>query len=430
MDCAVIFRRDLRLFDNTALVNAVYHCNKIYPIFIVDPRQMINNPYKSEFAATFLINSLVELDKEVNGNLNVYYGYPENIVSKLDMVNAVFINEDYTPFAIQRDEKMKENALDKGIKFFSYPDVLLSAEEKKIKIGRSFTPFYTKVRELEVPKPQSVDKSINVERISNSLSTDFLLTFKKVESPLLKGGRPEGLMLLDREIDYSRKDYPAEKNYSMLSPHLKFGTVSPREVYHKKISDQAFTRQLYWRDFYTLLAYQNPYVFGHSFKTEYDKIKWENSEQYFNAWKNGMTGYPIIDAGMRALNTTGFINGRVRMLVAFFLTKVLFVDWRLGERYFATKLVDYDPAVNNGNWQWVASTGTDYIFRVFDPWKQQEKYDPEAKFIKDYVKELRDYPPSVIHKVYLHKITGYPSPILNWRERVEMVKQTYFSTKA
>jgi len=424
--CAFIFRRDLRIYDNTGLVEASYDCDEIIPLFIVDPRQMLHNNYKSEFASSFMINSLVELDAELrtkwDAKLNVFFGNAEEVIKKLD-VNAIYVNEDYTPFAIQRDEKMRENALSKGIKFLSFTDVLLSPKE--LKPTRSFSAFYKKALQYKVREPRDVRDGVNFTVMEDSMDVDFLKSFIKVESPLLKGGRSEGLKLIDRKVDFKRRDYPVEKNYTMLSPHLKFGTLSIRETYYKKRDDPAFIRELYWRDFYTLLAYYNPYIFGHCYRREFDSINWENNEEYFEAWKQGRTGYPIVDAAMRALNNSGFINGRLRMIVAFFLTKVLFVDWRWGEKYFATKLIDYDPAINNGNWQWVASTGTDYIFRVFDPWKQQEKFDPEAKFIKEWIEELRDYPPSVIHKVYEYNIPAYPKPIVDWRERVELVKRVF-----
>lgn len=423
MKCAFIFRRDLRLYDNTALNHALNECEEVTPIFIADPRQLISNPYKSEFAVSFMINSLVELDKELRvrrSKLHVYFGEAEKVVSHFKGIDAIYVNEDYTPFSISRDKKIKDYCESNGIEFKSYEDCLLTP--KNLFHHRNFTSFYNEARKVKVREPETYEGKFGKQE---SLEVDFLLSFKKVESPLFKGGRREGLMLLDRKVDFRKRDYLSENGNSHLSPHLKFGTVSIREVYYKKIDDEEFIRQLYCRDFYTLLAYYNPHVFGNCYRREFDSIEWENNQEYFEAWKEGRTGYPIVDAGMRALNATGYINGRLRMITAFFLVKVLFIDWRLGERYFAIKLVDYDPAINNGNWQWVASTGVDYIFRVFNPWKQQEKFDPEAKFIKDWVEELRDYPPSVIHSLYKTKVPGYPKPIVDWKERVEMVRRRY-----
>lgn len=424
MKCAFIFRRDLRLYDDTGLNHALNECEEVIPIFIVDPRQMVSNPYKSEFASSFMVNSLIELDKELRergSKLHVFYGEAEKVVSHLKNIDAIYVNEDYTPFSIQRDKKMKESAERNGMEFRSYEDYLLTS--KTVFHHRNFTSFYNEVKKMKVREPETYEGKFGFR---DSLGVDFLLSFKKVESPLFKGGRSEGLRLLNRNFNYSKRDFPAEDGSSRLSPHLKFGTISMREAYYNKSDNTEFIRELYWRDFYTLLAYYNPYVFGNCYRREFDYLDWENNVEYFNAWKEGRTGYPIVDAGMRALNVTGYINGRLRMITAFFLVKVLFIDWRWGERYFATKLIDYDPAVNNGNWQWVASTGVDYLFRVFNPWKQQEKFDPEAKFIKDWVEELRDYPPSVIHKLYERKVLGYPQPIVDWKERVEMVRGKFY----
>jgi len=421
--CVFIFRRDLRLYDNTGLNHALNECEEVIPIFIADPRQMITNPYKSEYAVSFMVNSLMDLDEELRergSKLHVYFGEAEKVVSHLKNIDAIYVNEDYTPFSISRDKKIRDYCERNGIEFKSYEDYLLTP--KKLFHHKSFTPFYNEVRKLKVREPETYEGKFGKD---DSLEVDFLLSFKKTESPLFNGGRKEGLRLLEREFDYSKRDYPSENGNSYLSPHLKFGTVSMREAYYKKLENEDFIRELYWRDFYTLLAYYNPYVFGNCYRREFDYLEWENNSEYFNAWKEGKTGYPIVDAGMRALNATGYINGRLRMITAFFLVKVLFVDWRLGEKYFATKLVDYDPAINNGNWQWVSSTGVDYIFRVFNPWKQQEKFDPEAKFIKDWVEELRDYPPSVIHSLYKTKVPGYPQPIVDWKERVELVREKF-----
>jgi deoxyribodipyrimidine photo-lyase len=429
MKCVFIFRRDIRLDDNTALLRAAETCEEILPIFIADPRQLEHNEYKSEYATTFMINSLFEINaelKKANSRLYVLYGIAEEVIKEFDRFDAVFINEDYTPFSLLRDKKIELNCKEKGMKFYKYEDYLLT-EKERIKQFRNFSSFIRETN-IKVREPK-YDACFNFYngKLRGEKDIDFLIRFKKVESPIFKGGRKEGLKLLRRalEVDFTRRDYPYEANSTSLSPHIKFGTLSIREAYYTMKSNDAFIRQLYWRDYYTLLAYYNPRVFFENYKEELKEIKWENDNLKFNAWKEGRTGFPIIDASMRQLNATGYINNRLRMLTSFFLVKVLFVDWRLGEKYFATKLVDYDPAINNGNWQWIASTGTDYIFRIYDVWKQQEKYDPEAKYIKEWVEELRDFPPSIIHKLYLHKIRDYPMIVDNWEERVKSVKVAY-----
>ncbi|MEW9492140.1 MAG: deoxyribodipyrimidine photo-lyase [Candidatus Aramenus sulfurataquae] len=427
MLCAFVFRRDLRLDDNTGLISAMRECEQVAPIFVIDPRQVENNEYKSEKALTFMFNSLRELDQEIRdkgGKLFVFKGIAEEVIAKLlDKVEAVYLNEDYTPFSKMRDLAIAEACKRKGKAFRSFEDYLLTPKAE-FKGFSNFTSFYNHVKGLKVREP--------VKNDYKNFFTGKLMEEAELPEPQpagrFKGGRKEGLYLVERakHIDYSRRDYPAEGNVSYLSPHLKFGTVSPREVYYALRENLAFTRQLFWRDFYTLLAYYNERVFQEPFKAKFKDIKWENDRVLFELWKRGKTGYPIVDAGMRELNNTGYMHNRVRMISAFLLTKVFLVDWRWGEKYFAQKLVDYDPSVNNGNWQWVASTGVDYTFRVFDPWKQQKKFDPNAKYIKTWVEELRDYPPHVIHEAYSREIPGYPRPVVDWRERVEKARELYF----
>nr|WP_280954397.1 deoxyribodipyrimidine photo-lyase [Methanohalophilus levihalophilus] len=246
-----------------------------------------------------------------------------------------------------------------------------------------------------------------------------------------KGGRENGLEILDNpkrfENYQDERDYPALDATTGLSAHNKFGTVSIREVYHCLADEfgknHPLITQLYWRDFFTHLAYNNPHVFGHSFRKKYDSLKWIDDKDSFRKWCEGKTGFPIVDAGMRQLNTTGYMHNRVRMIAASFLVKDLHIDWRWGERYFAQHLVDYDPCVNNGNWQWAASTGADSqpYFRIFNPWLQQTKFDKDCEYIKTWVPELADVDPKRIHRLghdEKHRIPDYPAPIVDHsRER-------------
>jgi deoxyribodipyrimidine photo-lyase len=242
----------------------------------------------------------------------------------------------------------------------------------------------------------------------------------------LHGGRKEGLKILKHITDFEEyekiRDIPAY-NTTLLSAHLKFGTLSPRETYHhmQSLGRKAHTgliRQLYWRDFWYHIAYFYPHVFGNAFHEKYNNLTWKQDEKGFKAWCNGTTGFPIVDAGMRQLNETGFMHNRVRMIVASFLIKDLHIHWLRGEQYFAQKLVDYDPCVNNGNWQWVASTGCDPqpYFRIFNPWLQQRKYDPACTYIKRWIPELKDVSTNAIHAWYKDKNrieSSYPAPILD-----------------
>ncbi len=219
---------------------------------------------------------------------------------------------------------------------------------------------------------------------------------------------------------------------SRLSAHLKFGTCSVREVYYAIVQqlspEHPLLRQLYWRDFFTHIAFHYPHVFGKAFHPQYDNLVWDNNRGHFQRWAEGTTGFPIVDAGMRELNATGFMHNRVRMIVASFLTKDLHISWRWGERYFAQHLVDYDPAVNNGNWQWAASTGCDAqpYFRIFNPWLQQQKFDPDCQYIYRWIPELNGIPATIIHKWYSkHVDAPYPAPMLDHARESQIAKERY-----
>jgi deoxyribodipyrimidine photo-lyase len=256
------------------------------------------------------------------------------------------------------------------------------------------------------------------------------------DSNASSSGRSQALAILNNLNhlqDYANiRDFPALNGTSQLSAHLKFGTCSVREVFYaitKHLgSDHPLQRQLYWRDFFTHIAYHFPQVFGHAFNEKFAALKWSDNKDYFDAWCQGKTGFPIIDAGMRQLNETGDMHNRVRMIVAAFLVKDLDINWRWGERYFAQHLRDYDPCVNNGNWQWAASTGCDAqpYFRIFNPWRQQQKFDPDCQYIFRWVPELRNTPVDAIHQWHkLHKASDYPAPIIDHQIASEQSKEKY-----
>jgi deoxyribodipyrimidine photo-lyase len=227
------------------------------------------------------------------------------------------------------------------------------------------------------------------------------------------------------------RNFPALDKTTRLSAHLKFGTCSVRQVYHQVKtahgSDHELVRALFWRDFFTHIAWHFPYVFRHSFRHQYRNVHWSGSTGHFESWCRGSTGFPIIDAGMRELNATGFMHNRVRMIAASFLIKDLQIDWRQGENYFRQQLVDYDPCVNNGNWQWVASTGCDAQpwFRIFNPWVQQKKFDAECIYIKKWIPELRSLEASQIHSPYRGTLAGYPAPLIDHALAVVKTRQIY-----
>ncbi|MFT4311345.1 MAG: cryptochrome/photolyase family protein [Candidatus Woesearchaeota archaeon] len=427
-----IFRRDLRLEDNTGLIEALKVCSKVIPIFIFDNKQR-NHDYFSYNSFEFMINSLKELDKSLKSKgskLYVFEGDPKEVLASLKNevgISKVFVNEDYTPFSKRRDAVIKSFCEDNSISFVSFFDLLLQRPGKVVKDNGEpysvFTPFYNRALEFDVTMPQRNDFN-NYFSESVSFTCDFP-SIDSNEHIAVKGGRKEAFELLESAKDISNyskdRDFPIVKGTTLLSAHHKFGTLSIRESYYfikENIGSEALLRELYWRDFYTHLAFFNPEVFGHNFKRKYDVISWNENKELLESWKKGMTGFPIVDAGMRQLNSTGYMHNRVRMIVSSFLTKNLLIDWKEGEKYFAQKLVDYDPCVNNGSWQWAASTGADAqpYFRIFNPWSQGEKFDKDAKYIKKWVEELKHEDPKVIHNAFKHKIIDYPGPIIDYKE--------------
>jgi deoxyribodipyrimidine photo-lyase len=451
-----IFRRDLRLTDNTGLNNALKQSKKVIPCFIFDPRQVKdNNKYKSDNAIQFMIESLQGIHDELrkqDGKLYLFYGKAEEVIKTIitqEKIDAVFLNRDYTPFSIERDKKIAKICTDNNIFFESSGDALLNEPEIVTKKDGTyysvFSAFYKKAMMLNIKEPvKQHQNDWFTGSIKNSESTTTIcktiLTHKN-KNIALSGGRDEGDKIL-KNLKLL-KDYTHEHNYpaittSHLSAHLKFGTISVREVYHAIIKHlgraHPLLRQLYWRDFFTHIAYHVPAVFGHPYKKKYAQLPWSDDKTRFKAWCTGQTGFPIVDAGMRELNSTGFMHNRVRMIVASFLVKDLHINWLWGEKYFAQQLVDYDPAVNNGNWQWCASTGCDAqpYFRIFNPWLQQKKYDPECLYIKKWVPELQEYDTKIIHNWFKENspvIKGYPRPIIDHKKESYVAKKLFASAK-
>ncbi|MGD8569696.1 MAG: deoxyribodipyrimidine photo-lyase [Gammaproteobacteria bacterium] len=441
-----IFRRDLRLQDNTGLLQALATSQQVIPCFIFDPAQIRPHRYQSRPGYQFMVESLLDLDQQLaahNSRLAVFFDKPERALESLITrmkVQAVFVNRDYSPFSIRRDQKLSRLCRTHNVDFNSCHDALLIEPEFALKKDQTpytvFTPFYRNARQYRVDDVQQLQGGrFYQQRVGQSL--------KKVMAQLdhpdnydLRSGRHSALEIL-KDLgdfrDYERqRDFPSHQGTTLLSAHNKFGTCSIREVYHaieKTLgTDHALLRELYWRDFFTHIAFHFPHVFGHAFRRQYDAIPWSNSRSWFNRWCNGETGFPIVDAGMRELNQTGYMHNRVRMIVASFLVKDLNIDWRWGERYFARHLVDYDPCVNNGNWQWAASTGCDAqpYFRIFNPWLQQKRFDADCRYIKRWVAELKDYTAKQIH--HWDQNAGgsdYPSPLVDHAEQASVSKATY-----
>ena len=393
-----IFRRDLRTHDNVGLREATRYAkqnnDKLLVSFVFTKEQTKNNKYYNDKAFRFLLNCLEHLKNDIDITLfenNDFY-------KQIPDLRAIMFNRDYTPYARKRDSDIERFCSNNNILFKTFEDYTLHGiHDIKTQEGKPyqvFGPFYKKAKTLKVPK-------IKVKK--NSVI------------------RTEAFRLL-KEVNQNYKnnrDFPAKDATSRIGPYLKFGILSVREVYHTMRRNNEYVKQLYWREFYANVAYHFPHVLagmlpGKKSLEMYPKFRnlsWRNNTLDFQRWCKGKTGVPIVDAGMRQLNETGFMHNRLRMITASFLVKNLEIDWRWGERYFASKLIDYDPASNNGGWQWVAGTGTDAspYFRVFNPWTQARRFDKNATFIKEYVPELRPLSPKEIHnwennpnpKVYL-----------------------------
>ena len=452
-----VFRRDLRIDDNTGLMEALNHSDEVIPCFIFDPR--LSGKSKTNFnhnASQFMVESLEDLKKqfkEKKGRMYFLSGLPEEVIGKLIRkmhIDAVFVNADYTPFSRKRDESVSNVCLASGAAFHQFHDSLLhkpgTVLTKKKTPYVIFTQFFRASLKMDVPLPITVQgmhgiKGVkDVKDVKKSQGGNFYtgkldmadsdipveMKILQNEQIFVRGGRSNALAVLENlaafmNYDHDR-DYPSLHGTTELSAHNKFGTISIREFYHS-VRDElgaghTLINELHWRDFFTHIASEFPHIFKYAFKQKYDGIQWDNDPGPFHVWCSGKTGYPIVDAGMKELNTTGFMHNRVRMITASFLVKDLHIDWHLGERYFASKLVDYDPCVNNGNWQWSASTGADSqpFFRIFNPWLQQKKYDPDCEYIKKWLPELDSLDAALIHKLEKQpppEDVDYPHPTVD-----------------
>jgi len=441
-----IFRRDLRIQDNIGLIESLQNSNEVIPCFIYD-ENIIKKLKDSEFRWSFLNESLVDLDNELKKkgtSLQILEGNPEKIVDKIikkHNLNAIFVNTDFTNYAQHRDEKIFQVCKKNKISFHSSLDFLLhNPNEIKTNEGSPYTIysfFYKKARQFPIKKiVKNIQKNYSKEIIS-----DDQIKKSKIKNKEITGGRKEALKILkdlDKFRDYDKvRDFPGLNQTTMLSAHNKFGTVSVREV-HKEIkevlgSDHTIMGEIYWREFFSHILFHFPYAQKTTFRKKFQKIPWSKSKESFKKWSEGNTGFPIVDAGMRQLNQTGFMHNRVRMVVASFLTKDLHMDWRLGEKYFEEKLIDHDPAVNSGNWQWAASTGCDSVpyFRIFNPWRQQERFDLNCDYIKKWVPELEKIEPKIIHNLWEKFPTDleYPKPMLIHKIEAEKTKLIFKSQK-
>ena len=425
------FRRDLRLDDNAGLYHALNSGLKVVPIFIFD-RHILDELPEDDARVGFLHQELTLMKDQlraIGSDLHVYYGTPESvwpqILSQYD-VSSVFTNRDYEPYAETRDRQINDLLLSKNITFHTFKDHVIFEYTEVLKSdGGAYTVFSPYARRW-MERLQS--------KVTNGLSY-YLKPYpcKKYASNFFEFNAPDipslgemgfiqsNIPIPPRTVQQGliknyedTRNFPAIPGTSRLGIHFRFGTISIREKALKALSlSQTFLNELIWRDFYAQILAHYPHVVGNAFRPAYDAIPWRYDEKEFSAWCQGKTGYPIVDAGMRELNATGYMHNRVRMITASFLTKHLLHDWRKGEAYFALKLLDFDLSSNNGGWQWAAGSGTDAApyFRIFNPISQAEKFDKESKYIKKWVPEF-----GTIH---------YPKPIVDHKLARERCLTTY-----
>lgn len=416
------FRRDLRLGDNHGLYKALISGNKVLPIFIFDTNILKQFSDKKDIRVDFIIQALQTINKElrekVGSSIEFFYGNPLDIftelISKYNIV-SLYLNEDYEPYAVKRDNDIKEFIEEKNVEVYSFKDnVIFHKDDILKKDGKPYT-IYTPYSKVWLSKFNEIDiETYPSEEHLNNILVHSPDNFDITRLGFLKTDFLYSPPIINEDIiqNYEEtRDKPyLENGITRLGAHLRFGTLSIRKLV--QISNnlsEVYLKELIWREFFMQILYHFPYVEYSSFKTKYNRIRWENDEDLFQKWCEGKTGYPIVDAGMRELNTTGFMHNRVRMIAGSFLTKDLLIDWRWGELYFANKLLDYDLSANNGNWQWVAGCGCDSspYFRIFNPITQQKKFDPQLIYVKKWVKEFgtKDYPQPIIEHSFARNRT-------------------------
>ncbi len=416
------FRRDLRLSDNTGLLAAQKSGKKVLPVFIFDKR-ILDELEEADARVSFIREKLSDINdqlKKYGSGVKCFYGEPVDIWKEIIQsynVEKVYANRDYEPYAPKRDSRVQSLLESQGISFQLSKDQVIFEMNDVLKGDGTpytvYTPYKNKWLEHFHPEDHLPIKSEDFKGYYEVLdglislnSMGFVPSDIKVKPYTLKDVK-----------DYEDiRNFPARDGTSYLSPHLRFGTIGIRELVHSvREKSDVFLSELIWREFFMQILYHFPHVQSSNFRRKYDGIQWRNNEDEFKTWCEGNTGYPMVDAGMRELNATGYMHNRVRMVVASFLCKHLLIDWRWGEAYFAKKLLDYDLSANNGNWQWAAGTGCDAspYFRVFNPESQLKKFDKELKYVKKWVPEYFSF--------------GYPEPMVEHKMARERCLETYKS---
>ena len=450
-----LFHRDLRIIDNNALMLASKECEKVYTCFVFTPEQVKKNDYKSTNSIEFMLESLQDLQNDVRehqGKLILMYHdiIPalKHLVQELH-IECLYFNEDYTPYAKKRTKEVLAMCNKQKIQCETCHDYCIAEPGTIVNQSGTtyvrFNAFYEAMffhHEFAAPNKKSIT---NFAKTSKSLmhTLSLQIAFEKMvktKNPQLAvhGGRTLGKSMLRKAVgrleDYGESRDDMSQQTSMMSAYIKFGCVSIREVVStfkgRYSANHEYIRQLIWRDFYMHLLDAHPDSLGSLYNNKMSLVQWETNKTQLQKWKDGKTGFPLVDAGMREMNATGYMHNRARMLVATILSKILFLDWREGEKYFAQQLVDYDVASNSGNWQAVVGGGLYSMpwFRVMSPWAQSEKNDKDVAYIRKWIPELQDVSDKHIHKWYkYHKKypdVGYPAPIVDYDQRRTLYMET------
>lgn len=402
------FRRDLRLDDNAALFHALQSGYPVMPLFIFDTEILSTLP-KDDARVSFIHDQLSKLNdqlKPFGTSIQIKLGAPVDVWKQIledHDVAEVYTNHDYEPYGIERDQLVGKMLVESEIGFRTFKDqVIFEKSEVTKDDGKPYTIFTPFKRKWLSHLRQEHYQSYRSEELLSKLAKG-ISTFPTLEQlgfvPNAIKVKPFNLEAMTAYEEH--RNFPAKESTSYLSPHLRFGTVSVRKLVEQALkTNDTFLSELIWREFFMQILYHFPRVVNESFRKEYDSIQWINDSSQFEKWCQGKTGYPMVDAGMKELNATGYMHNRVRMVVASFLTKHLLIDWRWGAAYFAEKLLDYELSANNGNWQWAAGTGCDAApyFRVFNPTEQLKKFDPKMVYCKKWLgNDIGKYPPIVDH---------------------------------
>ena len=423
------FRRDLRLLDNTGLNLALSESKDVQPIFIFDD-DIIDELSKDDPRLNFIYQELLKINKELlsyNSSLKVYHGNPLKVFKELSRENpelVVYTNRDYEPYAIKRDEDINQLLLENGSSLISCKDQVIFEKNEVVKNDglpyTVFTPFKNKW--LAKYKEEGLHVELELNSGNFNKSSHAFPSLK--ELGLEKSSIEVPSFSLEKVHNYEEtRNFPFLDSTSKIGPHLRFGTVSIREIVSKaKDLNDTYLSELVWREFFMQILWHFPKVVHENFRKKYDFIQWRNNQEEFEKWCKGETGYPLVDAGMRELNKTGFMHNRVRMVTAGFLCKHLLIDWRWGEAYFAKKLLDYELSSNNGNWQWSAGTGCDAApyFRVFNPSEQIKKFDKQNSYINKWIEDFNEfsYPDPIVEHSFARNraIASYKEGLLKFSE--------------